>query len=98
MQKLEASYQKGGSLVEGPEGTVPPRELQGRAWQKSKAAGTCSMAASMYIIPTLGPKVHNHDLLWAIWSPRADRHISDIHEEAANTLRTMATLVRGMSW
>ena len=30
----------------------------------------CPGAASIEIIPTLGPKVCKYDLLWAIWSPR----------------------------
>ena len=28
-------------------------------------------APSIYILPTFGPKVYRYDLLWAIWSPRA---------------------------
>ena len=31
-------------------------------------------APSLYILPTLGPKAHKHDLLWAIWSPRVSPH------------------------
>ena len=30
----------------------------------------CSKAPSTQLVPTLGPKVHKYDLLWAIWSPR----------------------------
>ena len=32
------------------------------------------MAASIYIIPTLGPKVCRYDLLWAIWSPNKSKN------------------------
>ena len=36
-------------------------------------------APSIWIMPTLGPKVYKHDLLWAIWSPRVKELNSNDH-------------------
>ena len=42
-------------------------------WWLPTIVNNCSgmfQSSGTYTIPTLGPKVHKFDLLWATWSPR----------------------------
>ena len=59
-----------GALRNSPTVRYPTLILQSRNRLPKDERSSCPGAPSIYIIPTLWPKVYKYDLLWAIWSPQ----------------------------